>query len=540
MRQTIREPRGREGEPMRFGQQDGASPTAHLEQGEVRKYPRELTLPQIVAGWAERTPGAPALRFGRHSVTYRHLAVRARRIGELLKDAHGVGPGGVVAVLDGPSMPSVIAFLGVLYAGAAYLPLDEANPLERNRQMAQDAGVDCVIVADRHRSDWPSAVSLEELDERACAPVPVDEPTHPPVGSTPLDAAYVMYTSGSTGRPKGIAVPHRAISRLVINTDYVRISPHDAIAQASNTSFDAATFEIWGALLNGATAVGVDKEVLLMPDELPGTLAAERITTLFLTPALFHLHVAHVPDAYRGLRQLLLGGDAPDPGAAREVLAAGAPGRLLNMYGPTEATTFSTGLRVTEAAAAGDALSIGRPVANSVVRILDGGRRTGVGEPGELHIGGDGLALGYRGRPQLSAQHFIRDPFQPEGSLYRSGDLASWNENGSIQFHGRADEQIKLRGFRVELGEIEAALRAHPDVTDAAVAPLGEGMSRKLIGYLATRNAAAAQEVAEKIAAFLPPYMLPSEIVTVSSLPLNPNGKVDRALLSNLHPAGGA
>ncbi|MFD0266104.1 amino acid adenylation domain-containing protein [Streptomyces sp. NPDC127106] len=516
---------------------------AAFERGPVRPYPRGLTLPRIVADRAARTPGATALRWGTTEVTYRELVVRARRLGDLLRDVHRVERGAVVAVLDAPSARAVTLFLGILYAGAAYLPLDEANPVERNRLMTADAGACVVVAADRHRAEWPGALSMEELMDRVSGPVHPDDPAGPDPDTGPLDAAYVMYTSGSTGRPKGIAVPHRAVSRLVVNTDYVRLAPGDTVAHASNTSFDASTFEIWGALLNGATAAGLDKELLLLPDELPDALAAAGITTLFLTPALFHLHAAHAPAAYRGLRALLLGGDAPDPAAAREVLAAGAPGRLLNMYGPTEATTFSTGLLVTPRAAAGGALTIGRPIANTTVRVLAEGRRVPVGEQGELHIGGDGLALGYPGRPELTAERFLPDAFRPDERLYRSGDLVSWNPDGTLRFHGRADHQVKVRGFRIELGEIETALRAHPDVTEAAVISEGEGMSRKLIGFIAKRSGAPesdlAAEVAENISAHLPSYMLPSEIVSLPALPMNANGKVDRRQLPNLRKVPG-
>jgi amino acid adenylation domain-containing protein len=506
-------------------------PDPALEQGERREYPRDRTLQEQVVEWAERTPDAPALRFGDQDVTYRELVVQARRVGLFLRNL-GVRRNSVVAVLDRASPRTIVTFLGVLFAGGAYLPLDDANPPERNLGMVRGSAADIMLVADDQLDRYAGAIPVSAVDEARTALWAAGEPDELPLTGTALDPAYVMYTSGSTGAPKGIIVPHRAIARLVVNTDYIDIRPGDVIAQASNLSFDASTFEIWGALLNGALLVGMPKESLLVHQELSEFLARHQVTALFVTTAVFHLHAGEAPAVFRTLRSLLMGGETSDPRAVRAVLAAGPPGRLLHMYGPTEATSFSTWALVTPQVAARDTLMIGRPIANTDVCILAGNRRAGPGEAGELHIGGDGLALGYVNDPELTAARFVSDPQVPGRRLYRTGDLARWNEEGGLDFLGRSDSQVKLRGFRIELGEIETLLRQHPAVTDASVVVVTDKSDAMLIAYVATCQPAAVTALGGYLAASLPLYMVPSRIVPVERLPLNANGKVDRARLA--------
>jgi amino acid adenylation domain-containing protein len=500
-----------------------------FERGERRPYPRDAMLHEQVATAALRAPIAPALRFDDHAFTYRELAVRARRVSEFLR-GRGVRPGSVVAVRDRPSARLITTLLGILGAGAAYLPLDEVNPPERNSAMIRQSDASLVLAFTEHAGVRSATVPPDALDPLLADPVRPDDQAAPLCRGNALDPAYVMYTSGSTGRPKGVVVPHRAVTRLVVNTDYVDLGPADVIAQASSVSFDAATFEIWGALLNGALLTGLPRERMLIHCELAAFLAEERISVLFLTPAVFHAHAADAPGIFRGLRHLLVGGDVMDSGAARRVLTAGPPGRLLNMYGPTEAVTFSTGLRVTPGNSGGDSLTIGRPIANTDVVLLRGKRRAAPGETGELHIGGDGLALGYLGDPELTADRFVLDPLDRR-RLYRTGDLARWTPVGAIEFRGRADSQVKIRGYRVEPGEVEAALRRHPAVADAVVLAYGEDAHKQLIGYVVPCRPADTSDIAAHLAGVLPGYMLPSRIVPVSSLPLNANGKVERAML---------
>ncbi|MFC3890927.1 amino acid adenylation domain-containing protein [Lentzea rhizosphaerae] len=503
-----------------------------FEEGPRTAYPRDSTLPAQVLAQAALTPDAHAVHYDGRTLTYRELVGYAGRVSESLRAA-GVRRGGVVAVLDRPSLRMIVVFLAILQAGSAYLPLDESNPHERNLFMVRDSGASLILAEDVE--GFPEAVRLSEVDAMLNAPLGEEEPRDLAPGATAVDAAYVMYTSGSTGTPKGIAIPHRAITRLVVGTDYVDLGRDDVIAQASNASFDAATFEIWGALLNGGLLVGLPKEQLLISHELKGFLDEHRVTTLFLTAAVFHLHATESPDLLGGLRNLLVGGDVMDARISLALLEAGPPQRLLNAYGPTEATTFSTAHVVDRVSAASTALPIGRPLANTLVRILDGTRRVAPGEVGELHIGGDGLALGYVNRPSLTAERFVADPWCAGGRLYRTGDLARWTSDGQIEFLGRADGQTKLRGYRIELGEIEAVLRGHELVRDAVVIVEGEGEARRLIAYVAVRNPIGTTELRRHLVRVLPEHMVPARLIELPSLPLNANGKVDRVRISELH-----
>ncbi len=346
-----------------------------------------------------------------------------------------------------------------------------------------------------------------------------------------------MYTSGSTGTPKGVVVPHRAVVRLVRSTNYIHLGPGDRVAQASNAAFDAATFEIWGALLNGAGLVGVTTDVLLSPGQFASQVKRDRLTTLFLTTALFNAMAREIPTVFRGMRTVLFGGEKVDPHWVREVLANGPPERLLHVYGPTETTTFATAFVVTSLPSDARTVPIGRPIANTQVYVVDRvGHPVPVGVPGELLIGGDGVALGYLNRPELDAAKFLPDRFRDRtGSrLYRTGDLVRYGPEGELEFLGRVDNQVKIRGFRVEPEEIEAVLGQHPAV-QAAVVVLREDVrgDRRLVGYVVLDDGGdgGSARLRRFLSGKLPDYMIPSTFVAIPSLPLTPNGKVDREAL---------
>ena len=343
----------------------------------------------------------------------------------------------------------------------------------------------------------------------------------------------MIYTSGSTGEPKGVAVSHRAVNRLVMNTDYVQVSPQEVIAQASNISFDAATFEIWGALLNGARMVLIDKGTLLSPQCLAAAIERHGITTLFLTTALFNQMVDQIPAALGKLRYLLFGGEAVDLERVKELLRKGPPRRLLHVYGPTEATTFASCYWVKAVAADATTVPIGRPIANTEIYILDANLNpVPIGVSGELYIGGPGLARGYLNRPELTAEKFIKHPFtaDPTSRLYKTGDRARYLPDGNIEFLGRLDNQVKIRGYRIEVGEIEAALSQHPAVKDSVVV-MRNGVSgdKRLVAYVVPRqqDRPASSELRSYLKAKLPSYMVPSAFMKLEAFLLTTNGKLD-------------
>lgn len=353
---------------------------------------------------------------------------------------------------------------------------------------------------------------------------------------------HILYTSGSTGKPKGIEILARGVSRLVLATNYVQIDASDRVAQIASFSFDAAIFEVWGALLNGATIVIVPRRSALDPVELRAEIVRRGVTLMFLTTALFNLVANTCPDAFASLRCLLVGGDKLNAEAIRAALAAGPPRHLLNAYGPTESTTFAVTCELDMERVATSAVPIGRPIANTLAFILDEARRpVKVGEVGELYIGGDGLARGYLNRPDLTAERFVSVPgLIPLGEirLYRTGDQARFRPDGLIEFVGRTDFQVKIRGHRIELEEIEVALMASGLVVDAAVTvhetPQGD---KTLVAHMVPRERAGfrADAVQEHLLAKLPRYMIPSRFVVTGALPLTANGKVDRKALAESH-----
>ena len=502
-------------------------------------YPRDATVHALFEAQAARTPDALAVVYGGSSLTYATLNGRANQVAHRLC-ALGVMRGSTVGLCVERSLDLVVGMLGILKAGAAYVPLDPAYPRERLAWMLADAGAQVLLTQERLRDALPTeGVRVLALDgDTALDDVPGTEA--PISGAGAEDAAYVIYTSGSTGTPKGVCVPHQAVVRLVVETDFIRVVPEDRVAQASNASFDAATFEIWGALLNGARVVGVDRETALAPRAFATWLKDEGIRVLFLTTAWFNQVVAEAPDAFSGLRQLHFGGEAVDPRPVRQVLREGPPGRLLHVYGPTESTTFSTWHLVTEVPEGATSIPIGRPLANTVQYVLDAAMATvPPGGVGELWLGGDGLAWGYLGRPELTAERFVPHPFstRPGARLYRTGDRVRLLSDGAVMFVGRVDTQVKVCGFRVEPGEIEAALLRHPAVRQAAVLAREDsvGGSRRLVAYVVPSAEGAAAPLASLLRAFLgehlPAYMVPSAFSVLERLPLTPNGKVDRRAL---------
>ena len=502
------------------------------------EFERNASIPRLFEARAAETPDAVAVEFGDAAMTYAELDARATRLARRLRAA-GVGVESRVGVSMERSAELIVAMLAILKAGAAYVPLDPSYPAERLGFMLDDAEIAALVV----ERDLPAALAAfagpvvtarGDGDAEAIA--------SPDLPEVPSDAlAYVVYTSGSTGKPKGIGITHRNVGRLVRNADYVRFGPGLRIAQASNASFDAITFEVWGALLNGGTVVGIDRDTVLEPERFAMALRERRITTAYLTVALFHQVARRAPSAFGTLTHLLFGAESCDPAVVRAVLDAGGPANLVHVYGPTEVTAWATWHRVTHVPADVPALSAGLPAANTVVYAVDGdGRPCNPGEPGELLLGGDGVARGYLARPALTAERFVPDAFSGAAGarLYRSGDRGRLRADGTFEFLARMDEQVKVRGFRIEPAEVEAALRDLASVRAAAGLVRTKSGEKRRVDYVvpANRSAPHPERLRDALAARLPEYMVPTAFVALPAIPLTPNGKVDRRAL----PAPGA
>jgi amino acid adenylation domain-containing protein len=430
-------------------------------------YPAEASLQALFEAQVRRDPDAVALLHGDDRLSYGELNRRANRLAARLF-ALGVGPDERVGLCIERSPEMVVGVLGILKAGGAYVPLDPDYPAERLAFMTADARLRVLVAGEKALGLLPptliaglDVVLLEAGDLGALD-------ANPPVSAQGGSLAYVMYTSGSTGRPKGVEVPHRAVTRLVRETGYADFGPQQVFLQFAPISFDASTLELWGPLLNGGRLVLAPPHSLSL-EELGEILERYGVTTLWLTAGLFHQFAEHRLELLRPVRQLLAGGDALSVPHVRRVLAGLPETRLINGYGPTESTTFTCcypmqGARLFEAS-----VPLGRPIANTVVHLLDRhGAPVPVGVAGELCAGGDGLSRGYLGRPELTAERFVPDP-SGEGRLYRTGDLARHLPDGRVEFLGRIDQQVKIRGFRIEPGEIESRLGEHPGIRQAVV-----------------------------------------------------------------------
>ncbi|MFE7599725.1 amino acid adenylation domain-containing protein [Streptomyces sp. NPDC057494] len=493
------------------------------------------TIHELIARRAARTPGAPALITDGETVGYGALDARAAALAARLRTA-GVRRGDTVGVLLERGVPLVVTALAVLKCGAAYLPLDPRLPEARLRLMLEDAGVRLVATDAGHSARAGGAVPTVLDVDAPGAGEPLGEDT----GATGDDLMYVMFTSGSTGRPKGVGVTHRNVLELAADRDVRSGGPRRMLVHSA-TGFDASVFEIWVPLLNGGSLV------LTRGDgtDLAETARAVRehgVTTAYFTVGLFHVMADEGLDTLRQLREVWTGGDVASPAAVQRVLTHCPDTVLVHSYGPTETTFashnqwFGTG----ERALRGAGLHLGRPMDNTRSHVLDDALRpVPPGVPGELYIAGSHVARGYVGRAGLTAERFVPDPFEGDGSrMYRTGDRALWTPAGELRFLGRADGQIKLRGVRIEPGEVERALAAHPSAGQVLVVVREDRPGDKtLVGYVVPRAGTAVTE-AELLAgarATLPEHLVPSAVVVLDALPLTVNGKPDRAALPAPH-----
>ncbi|MCX2968260.1 MULTISPECIES: non-ribosomal peptide synthetase [Streptomyces] len=540
---------------------DAARPVPAAWHGTVTDYPRTRCLHHLFDDVARAHPDAPAARHHGRVLTYRLLHARAAALAARLRAA-GVRRGRPVGVCGTRSLEALVAILGVLRAGGVCVPLDGALPPRRLHAMAEDADVSAAVVLPG--SGCPvrrPGVRVDLADggllpggDAAAARGGADGPEDP--GTAAGECAQIVFTSGSTGRPKPVAVPHRGIVRLARSDARLGApGPGDGVLHGYELSADASTIEIWSALLGGACLVLVDRDELLSPAALERRLRADGVTVAYLTTGVFHLVARTRPGALRGLRYVSAGGEVLDPALAAAVTAACPDTTVCNLYGPTENAVVSTVhvLRRGPRGPAARPLPIGRPLANSTCHVLrPDGRAAAVGEVGELYVGGDGLALGYPGDTALTAARFGAHPARPGERLYRTGDLVRWRADGALDYHGRADRQVKVRGHRVEPAEVEARLRACPEVGEAVVVCGGApGGGPALAAFVTPAGDGAPvplPRIRARLADWLPAQAVPDVLRCLPAFPVTEGGKVDRRRLRALarddaaapRPAAGA
>ena len=522
-------------------------------------YPENSTISELFEAFVAAHPDAPAVVFGDRTLSYAALNERANRTAHTIRRLHRLQydrelvpdtPIGIY-INQGPNM--IVGLLAILKAGGAYLPLDPAYPESRLKWMMEDAQLPIIIT---EQALIEQLLFLDDCDygvicldggwdwiaQQSC------ENLSPSVG--PRSLAYVLYTSGSTGRPKGVMVEQRSVIHLVRNQNYIDVRTADCLAQIASISFDAATFEIWGALLNGARVAIIDRSELLSGVRLAAAQRRHGVTIQFFTTAVFNLLAEGDAEALRGLRVAIFGGEEANAVKVAHVLAYKSPGlALCNAYGPTECTTFSTFYPLSDTDSPLSVIPIGAPLARMYAYVLDEHLQPVPADVmGELYLGGDGVARGYLNRPELTAEHFIPNPFATDQQqalgknliLYKTGDFVKQSRSGQLIYLGRTDNQIKIRGFRVELGEIETRLQAHPDVKDCVVIPYGDYHQKRLIAYVIPMRPGGfnTRDLSAHLAAALPAFMVPSVFMEMESFPLNPNGKIDRRALPPPFVAG--
>jgi len=495
-------------------------------------YPNTASVPSLFEAQVLRAPQAVAVVQASTRLTYEDLNQRANQLAGYLLEI-GVPIEARVGLLFERSLDAVVALLATLKVGAAYVPLDLSSPPERLAWIVQHSQCDVVLMHSHLASKLPPTEARTVCIDRQRLEIARLSLANPKVVIHSANLAYLMYTSGSTGTPKGVAVTHQNIIRLVCGNTYASFSADETFLQLAPIAFDASTFEIWGSLLNGARLV-------LFPDELPSpqqltaVIQENGITTIWLTAGLFHQIVDCSLEGLQPLRQLLTGGDVLWPTPVRAIIRALPACKLINGYGPTEATTFACCHPVEDSDDWCERVPIGRPIANARAYVLDRHiMPVPIGVPGELHIGGAGLARGYFDRPDLTAARFIPDPFGPAGSrIYRTGDRVRWRHDGTLDFLGRLDRQVKIRGYRVELAEVEAVLLSHPLVRQAlALEHEYQPGDKHLVAYIATSSPVIVSELRSFVRLTLPEYMVPVDYFTIDALPLTSNGKVDRSRL---------
>lgn len=512
------------------------------------EYPT-LTIPQVfeqrAMGMATHVAAIlPGLELRSHQqLTYGDLNHHANGLAHLLLE-QGIQPGTYVAVMMERSLEMLVALVGILKAGGVYVPLDPTYPAERLAWMLTDTQAP-LILTQRHLEQHlpPHQAKVICLQPGWGQDLAEQDPVC--VEQDGEAIAYINYTSGSTGKPKGVAVPHRAVLRLVFGNDYAQFGADRTWLQLAPISFDAATLEIWGALLHGGRCVLFPHNGLPDVNDLQSVIAETQVTSLWLTASLFNMVVTECPQALQGVQEVLTGGEALSVPHIRTAQHRLPETQFINGYGPTENTTFTCCYRIPKALPEDlGSIPIGRPIGNTQVYILDAALRlVPFGLPGELYVGGDGLAAEYINRPDLTEERFIANPFSddPTSRLYKTGDQVRYLADGNLEFIGRVDHQVKIRGYRIELGEIESALRQQDGIKDAiAIVEEDSPTHKRLVGYVTAAQGMTLDldAIKQDLKQRLPEYMVPATLIVLDAMPLTPNGKVDKRNLPQSRPLG--
>lgn len=507
----------------------------------VTKFSKDKTLAQLFEEIAIKYPKKIAIAESSKMIAYNQLNKMANQFARYLQKK-GLGSGMTAIVCSGHDLQLIVSILAIIKLGATYIPIDPTIASRRLHFIFEDSNPSLMIISKSLNKRVNKILPIEYIEFECCKKHLEKEEDHNlNLKLSSKNIAYIIYTSGTTGEPKGIMVPQYAITRLVTNTNYIKILPRDRILQAACISFDAATFEIWGALLNGACLVGVSHDHLLDPIYFGSILKIQKISILWLTSALFDQFALVNPGMFRKLKYLLVGGDVLNKETIRNVLECkeGAPKYMLNGYGPSENTTFSTTYLITKKDIHRQRIPIGKPIANTQVYVLNSQLKPmPIGVPGELYLGGDGLSYGYINKKELTKIKFIPNLFNKDGSkLYKTGDIVYWLPNGNLDFIGRKDNQVKIRGYRVELEAIKIQLLQYQNISQCFVHIIEDTQKNKfLFAYLVKESGTRINlnKVKSFLSERLPVYMMPDRLIVIDKIPLTENGKIDYPVLAKL------
>ncbi|MGX5439995.1 amino acid adenylation domain-containing protein [Bacillus thuringiensis] len=493
------------------------------------EYPKNKTINQLFEEQVERAPDNIAVVFKDQQLTYRELNERSNQLAKLLRNK-GVKKNTIIGLMAERSLEMIIGIIGILKSGAAYLPIDPDTPKARIDYMLQDSHAMILLTHEKFIKEIEYDVEIINLDGVDAKGLSIGNLTNVTDSD---DTAYIIYTSGSTGIPKGVIISHYSAIRVIRNTNYIEIQNNDTILQLSNYSFDGSIFDIYGALLNGAKLVVIEKDTVININKLGNLIKQEKISVMFITTALFNALVDMKIECLTNIRKILFGGERISVSHAKKALEYMGKDKIIHVYGPTESTVFATYYFINEIDEEVDTIPIGKPLANTSVYIVDEERNLlPIGEPGELCISGDGLSKGYLNNEQLTLEKFVSNPFVSGERLYHTGDLARWLPDGNIEFIGRIDHQVKVRGFRIELGEIESQLLKHENVKETVVVAKEEKAKGNYIcAYLTFTGEASVEELRNFLGGKLPDYMIPTYFVKLDKMPLTKNGKIDKKSL---------